>query len=98
VGGAWLGPNAAESPTTAWLFEILLDEDVRGQGHGRALLAAIETAALAAGYTSVGLNVFGDNRVARQLYETAGYDVRAMQLTKSLLRPADAHCVARGVR
>jgi GNAT superfamily N-acetyltransferase len=84
VGGTWLGRHSAERSSTAWLYEIYVHDEARGHGYGRALLAAAEDAARAAGYTSLGLNVFGHNRVARLLYESAGYGVRAMQLAKPL--------------
>jgi ribosomal protein S18 acetylase RimI-like enzyme len=34
------------------------------------------------GMTSLGLNVFGQNTVARGLYESLGYDVTALQMKK----------------
>ena len=41
--------------------------------------------------TSLGLNVHGQNMVARSLYESLGYEVTAMQMRKPVLpcpRPA----------
>jgi ribosomal protein S18 acetylase RimI-like enzyme len=34
--------------------------------------------------TSIGLNVHGQNTVARSLYESLGYEVTAMQMKKAV--------------
>jgi hypothetical protein len=36
------------------------------------------------GMTSLGLNVHGQNMVARSLYDSLGYEVTAMQMKKPL--------------
>ena len=89
VGWLWLGPQwhpggQAGAPGRGWIFMIEVDDARRGHGLGRALLAAAEQAAREAGYTSIGLNVFGANTVARTLYETSGYVVDAQQMSKPL--------------
>ncbi len=68
----------------AWIYDIEILPDFRGQGFGRALLAAAEAEAAAHGVDSIGLNVFGPNLIARNLYESAGYDISSMQLRKRL--------------
>jgi ribosomal protein S18 acetylase RimI-like enzyme len=70
----------------AWIYDIEILPEFRGRGFGRALLAAAEAEAAAHGVDSIGLNVFGNNLRARNLYESAGYDVSAMQLRKVLRR------------
>jgi len=52
------------------------------QGFGRQLLAALETEIAGHGCTTIGLNVFADNGIARQLYESAGYEVTSMHMRK----------------
>jgi ribosomal protein S18 acetylase RimI-like enzyme len=85
VGFVWLAlerqPGAGGG---AWIYDIEILADFRGRGFGRALLAAAEGEAAAHGVDSIGLNVFGSNLRARTLYESAGYDVSAMQLKKVL--------------
>jgi ribosomal protein S18 acetylase RimI-like enzyme len=68
----------------AWIYDIEVQPECRGQGFGRALLAAAESEAAAHGVDSIGLNVFGSNLIARNLYESAGYDITSMQLHKRL--------------
>ena len=36
---------------------------------------------------AIGLNVFGPNTVARNLYESAGYEVATLQMHKQLSAP-----------
>ena len=47
-------------------------------------MALAEEAARAAGATALGLNVHGHNTVARNLYESMGYQTTALQMRKLL--------------
>ncbi len=71
-----LRPNG----TSAWVFDIRVDDAQRGKGLGRALMEAMHAAARDLGATSVGLNVFGHNTAAVRLYESLGYRVTAQQM------------------
>lgn len=57
----------------AFIYDISMDEDRRGQGLGTQALraAALETAR--AGLQTLALNVFGSNEGARRLYTREGY-------------------------
>lgn len=50
------------------------------------MLSGAEDVARSNGYTSLGLNVFGPNAAARALYDSAGYEVTAVQMLKPLAR------------
>ncbi|MEV0429138.1 GNAT family N-acetyltransferase [Micromonospora sp. NPDC050495] len=69
----------------AYLQDIELVAERRGQGLGRALLAAGERAARERGAHALELNVFGANETARNLYESSGYRVVTQQMRKNLL-------------
>ena len=84
VGIGWFELRQRASGTSAWIFDIRLDEDRRGQGLGRALLDALHDAARGLGATTMTLNVFGDNPTAIRLYETSGYVVTAQQMRLDL--------------
>ncbi|MFY1694176.1 GNAT family N-acetyltransferase [Solwaraspora sp. WMMA2101] len=85
VGWIWVGlPGPAEPERPAWIYDIEVDAAQRGNGYGRALLAAVEPLLAARGVTRLGLNVFADNPVARRLYESAGYAVTAQQMVKPI--------------
>ena len=68
----------------AWIYDIEVYENFRGQGYGRALLLAGEQVTRESGVHTLGLNVFGSNSVARGLYESAGYTIMAQQMSKEL--------------
>jgi ribosomal protein S18 acetylase RimI-like enzyme len=85
VGHVWLNLEPRISETgEAWIYDIEVEQGLRGRGYGRRLLAAAESEARRAGATYLGLNVFGANRVARSLYESADYQVKALQMRKRL--------------
>jgi ribosomal protein S18 acetylase RimI-like enzyme len=85
VGILWLSlvhPRGA--PDTAFVYDIEIEPDRRGQGYGHAVLAAGEDVLRGYGVRALGLNVFGDNPNAIRLYETSGYDVTSQQMRKVL--------------
>lgn len=59
----------------AELLTIAVAPDARRRGRGRALLAAAEARATAAGASEMFLEVAADNTAARTLYAAAGYAV-----------------------
>lgn len=83
VGWAWIG-LVAPNRSGAWLYDIEVAAGRRGEGYGRALLAAVEQEVVRHGVATLGLNVFGANTVARGLYESAGYEPTAIQMVKTL--------------
>jgi ribosomal protein S18 acetylase RimI-like enzyme len=85
IGHLWLElrRDAAQQPS-AWLYSIEVVEHLRGKGYGKALLDAAEEDAAIHGATTLGLNVFGANHVARHLYEGSGYEITAQQMHKPL--------------
>lgn len=92
VGWIWLGPVPMPEapPSTRWLFNIVVEEKLRGRGFGRALLRATEAHVAATGRTELAFNVFRWNAVALALYTSAGYrityqDDRALEMRKRLL-------------
>ncbi len=83
VGVLWFGPST-DDPAMAWIYDITVNEDRRRQGWGRAIMRSFEDEARARGFARAGLNVYGDNHVARRLYESLGYAETARQLHKEL--------------
>ena len=85
VGWLWLAvPVTAGDPAMAWVNNVEVDEAYRGRGYGRQAMLLAEREAAARGMTSVGLNVHGQNTVARGLYDSLGYQVTAQQMKKTL--------------
>jgi ribosomal protein S18 acetylase RimI-like enzyme len=83
VGFAWV---ALEHERTggAYLYDIEIVPEQRGRGYGRALLGAVEREVEKRGCDSIALNVFAGNRVARQLYESSGYEITSLRMRKTL--------------
>jgi GNAT superfamily N-acetyltransferase len=85
VGMVWLALRMPHAPEgVAWVCDIEVVDDRRGQGYGRELLAEAEDELRARGVPAVGLNVHGSNPTAMQLYATSGYRVTAQQMRKEL--------------
>ena len=85
VGYIWIGldrPNT--SKPIAWIYDIEVAKDQRGKGYGRDLLRAAENETLKHGIKTLGLNVFGANHVAINLYKSEGYSITQMAMSKEL--------------
>lgn len=87
VGELWLGSHPDRADTW-FVWDISIREPFRGRGLGRAAMLAAEHVARQAGVEAIGLNVFGPNTAARNLYESLGYAVTSQQMLKDLPPPA----------
>lgn len=70
--------------TRAYLYELFIDEAFRRRGLGRRALELLEEDARAKGLPGIDLNVWGGNDAARALYRSAGFDERAVFMSKEL--------------
>jgi ribosomal protein S18 acetylase RimI-like enzyme len=84
VGSLWIGRRTPTRSEFFWVWDVVIDEGHRGRGLGRAAMTLAEEAARAHGAVELGLNVFGPNTVARNLYQSMGYETTALQMRKSL--------------
>lgn len=84
VGYIWVGLDRVGSNTGAWIYDIEVTESARGKGYGRDLLRAAEEETVKNGVHTIGLNVFGSNKIARNLYKSSGYDVTQIAMSKEL--------------
>ena len=80
VGTLWI----AERPHALAVFDVEVDEGLRGRGYGRAAMLLAEDEARRRGFDRIVLNVFAGNVVARSLYESLGYQERGVSMSKSL--------------
>lgn len=87
VGVLWLGPTPIGRPGMAWIYDIEIDEEHRGKGYGRATLNLAEREAARHGWSTLGLNVFGNNHVARALYESHGFNTANITMSKPISQP-----------
>lgn len=85
IGHVWVAlERQPGSSVGAWIYEFEIDSDQRGKGYGRDLLRAAELETVRHGVNAIGLNVFGPNVIARNLYESAGYQVTSIHMHKEL--------------
>ncbi len=83
VGVLWLGV-AGDEADRWWVYDVEIDEDKRARGFGRRAMLLAESFARDHGATTLGLNVFALNTVARSLYHSLGYEESAVQMRKTL--------------
>jgi len=84
VGLLWFARRQIDGEEGAFLYDIDLDERVRGQGLGRQAMLLLEEEVRARGLSRIGLNVFGGNEVARGLYRSLGYAETAVWMSKNV--------------
>ncbi len=86
IGTLWLGPHPTRGDH-GFIYDIVIDDRRRGEGFGRAAMIAAQDVLRADGKAAVGLNVFGSNRTAQRLYESLGFEVVSIQMTKKFAAP-----------
>ena len=84
AGLLWLATHSPDGAQVGWIYAIEVDEAKRGKGYGRELMLLAEAECRRRGLTTLRLNVFGPNVVARQLYESLGYEVTSQNMAKRL--------------
>ncbi len=84
VGLIWMRANMDRPTKSGFIFDIRIDEKFRGKGYGKQAMLLIEEKARELGLKSIGLHVFAYNKVAKNLYESIGYDVSSLNMVKKL--------------
>ncbi|MEL7310160.1 MAG: GNAT family N-acetyltransferase [Pseudomonadota bacterium] len=79
-----IGEEPLSHASNAHLEAIVVAPEGRGLGLGRRLMAATEHLAREEGVSSVTLNAFANNRRARNLYESLGFDGELIRYIKRL--------------
>jgi ribosomal protein S18 acetylase RimI-like enzyme len=85
VGWIWLAlPSAPARPDSAWIYEVQIDAEQRGNGYGRAIMLAAEEELVRRDVARLTLNVFGDNTAAIRLYESLGFHTTSQHMAKTI--------------
>ena len=82
IGYLWLDVNETEH--RCFIFDIRLHEEYRGKGWGRKTLGLLEAQMTERSIQRIGLHVWGDNVVARELYDKLGYQLIGSDMQKRL--------------
>ncbi|MBS2537082.1 GNAT family N-acetyltransferase [Catenulispora sp. NF23] len=84
VGSLWVALRTAGPTTEAFVYDVHVEEELRGVGYGRAIMEAATAAARALGAEYIALNVHGSNDRAYQLYKGLGYEVTNLHMRLGL--------------
>ena len=84
VGKLWLATKELDAKTEWFVFDIETFSNFRGKGFGREIMKAAEKYVLDSGGTAISLSVFGNNSIARKLYESLEYETIRLELKKKL--------------
>jgi GNAT superfamily N-acetyltransferase len=84
IGRVWFTIREQGERTSAWLYDITIDERVRGRGFGRESMQLLEDEVRRRGVPRIALNVFGGNERARSLYRSLGYAEASVWMSKEL--------------
>jgi RimJ/RimL family protein N-acetyltransferase len=88
IGMIWFELRERRAAKSAYIYDFVVREDLRGQGYGRHALELLEAKLRELGVGRIGLNVFGYNHAARALYEKMGYQITGMGMIKQLMPSA----------
>jgi len=84
VGMIWLRAQLDRAVKSGFIFDVVVDEKFRGKGYGKQLILLIEEKARELDLKSIGLHVFAYNKVAKNLYESLGYEISSLNMIKKL--------------
>ncbi|MDJ0313473.1 GNAT family N-acetyltransferase [Arthrobacter sp. H35-D1] len=84
IGYLWVGTDSSEDNHSWWVWDIVIDNEHRGKGLGRATMKLAEDYARSHGAHTLGLSVFDFNHGARKLYESMGYETVTTKMKKQL--------------
>ena len=91
AGILWMGESRDQytCDTTGYVLGVFVEEELRGKGLGRFLMAEAEDWCRQKGLLSITLNVSPHNRSARGLYDNMGFFERSTVMRKDIPRKQD---------
>lgn len=87
IGTLWFANKTDTGKPQAWIYDIVLEAEVRGRGYGRMLMALLEAEVRKLEILSMALHVFGHNKIAISLYEKSGFRTTNIIMAKDLTSP-----------
>lgn len=85
VGHLWFAVEERNGQQAAFVYDIVVHEAHRRQGHAARALQSLERLAGPLGFTRVSLHVAGDNEQAQRLYRQSGFAVTGVSMSKPIL-------------
>ncbi|MEH7611881.1 GNAT family N-acetyltransferase [Gottfriedia acidiceleris] len=86
IGYIWYSINKNQEPIYAYLYEILIYPEYRGQGFGKETMGMCIKEINELGVDDVWLHVFGHNQGALNLYQQLGFEITDYNLKVSSSR------------
>jgi ribosomal protein S18 acetylase RimI-like enzyme len=84
VGKLWLYSVERESKTEWSVYDIETFDGFRGKGFGRSIMLEAENYVRSKNGVSISLSVFGNNLVAKKLYDSLNYETIKVGMKKNL--------------
>ena len=84
VGYLWYKPDTALC--TVFIYDFHIFNASQGQGLGKQSLRAFEEVLRDKNFKEIRLRVAGDNTRAQHIYETSGFGVTGINMSKSITR------------
>ncbi|HUR87738.1 MAG TPA: GNAT family N-acetyltransferase [Ramlibacter sp.] len=84
VGVLWMAKQMHGSEEVAYVYDVVIGENHRRQGHAQRAFAAVEAKARELGLAGVALHVFGHNTDAQSLYAKLGFTPTSIHVFKAL--------------
>lgn len=87
AGMLWMGKSKDQftCDDTGYLLGLFVEKPMRGRGLGRSLLDAAEIWCKSKGLVTMTINAGADNKVALELYDSAGYVPQSIVMRRTLL-------------
>ncbi|MEE6450910.1 GNAT family N-acetyltransferase [Gottfriedia acidiceleris] len=86
IGYIWYSISIKQEPNYAYLYEILIFPEYRGQGYGKEAMSNCIKEINELGVDDVWLHVFGHNQGALNLYQQLGFEITDYNLKVSSAR------------
>lgn len=95
IGYIWIAERGYCDPwdfnsLPAWVYDVRVSPQFRGQGLGKALIAAGCNWAKNNGFERIGLHVLGENHIAIHLYQVLGFETGHCYLQKRIPKTPDS--------
>jgi len=87
VGYLWYKPDTMMR--SVFIYDFHIFTSCQGQGLGKQTLRVFEAHLRERGFKEIRLRVAGDNTRARHLYETSGFGITGVNMSKSIVAPAE---------
>lgn len=86
VGVLWFARQERIAKTTAFVYDIEIDEQFRRRGYASQAFGLLEERVRELGLSTISLHVFGSNTAAREMYRKLGYEDMHVQMSKDISR------------